>query len=75
MGNKIKTDWKFELNISNGWIERNERFIKAVEEYDKDVLDEFIEEAHEDIIRWKKRRMEAFTELGYIHKIKDKETA
>ena len=75
MSNAIKTDWKFELQLANGWIERNERFIKAIEENDWDVLDEFLEEAREDIIRWKQRRTKAFTELGYLHNIKDKETA
>jgi len=79
MSNAIKkenvVDWKFELQLANGWIERNKRFIKAVEENDWDVLDEFLEEAREDIIRWKQTRTKAFTELGYLHNTKDKETA
>jgi len=73
MDNIIKKDWKFELQLANGWIERSERFIKAVEENDWDVLDEFLEEAREDIITWKQRRRKAFTELGYLYNPKNKE--
>ncbi len=80
MINAIKTekevvDWKVELQLAKGWIFWNERLIKAIVDNDWDVLEEYIKEAEDDIAMWKKRRTKAFTELGYLHNIKDKETA
>ena len=72
---KEVVDWKIELQVANGWIGWNEGLIEAIEERDWDALQVIIEEAREDIIRWKQRRTKAFTELGYLHNTKDKETA
>ena len=74
MSNAIKkenvVDWKFELQLAKGWILWNEGLIKAIEESDWDALQVYIEQAREDIKEWKKRRTKAFTELGYLFKVK-----